>query len=518
MKGQLTDRTAHEGIHESSQLRRCVRDLVALSALPALWVGRDSSHIVESLADALLSIFRPELVYVGLRGSPDEIVIEAARAPGQPGADKRAQQIGAALAGWLKPDGAGLAAACLLALAIPNPAGDGTVRLAVMPIGYEGEWGTIAVGASPPDFPSELDRLALNVAANQAAMALQNARNEAALRASEARYRDLSDELEQRVRERTAELTRSIQALDAEVAERKQAERTSQAQTRALTQILEQLTQEPRFEAFPGILLAAIVEEFGAASGSLWRYDPAGDCLERLLEFVGGRRSRGDAADLPALPSRIDAGWVPDWEELKAACLRGECRVYPDVGHRPDMVPHHRAALRERGIRTIVVVPMLLQGRLAGVLTLRSTREEPYGPHDFSLALALAHQATLGLEMARLAEQAGRMAVLEERNRIAGEIHDGLGQTFTGIIVQLEAADRGVAGEPERAQAHLRIARELAREGLAEARRSARALRPQRAGRNGSGPRAGPDGGTVERRPGDPHRVPAARHPAPAAP
>jgi PAS domain S-box-containing protein len=79
----------------------------------------------------------------------------------------------------------------------------------------------------------------------------------------------------------------------------------------------------------------------------------------------------------------------------------------------------------------------------------------------------------------RLAEQARQRAVLEERTRMAGEIHDGLGQAFTGILLQLGAAERLLTEEPERGQAHLASARELAREGLEEARRSVWALRPQ---------------------------------------
>src|SRR5205807_8868492 len=114
-----------------------------------------------------------------------------------------------------------------------------------------------------------------------------------------------------------------------------------------------------------------------------------------------------------------------------------------------------------------------------GMYTLRSTRREKYSPHDLALAQALAHQATLAIQMARLAEQARQTAILEERNRMAGEIHDGLGQAFTGILLQLGALELLLAGSPAQEQALLKSARDLAREGLVEARRSAHALRPQ---------------------------------------
>src|SRR5207248_8543444 len=90
-----------------------------------------------------------------------------------------------------------------------------------------------------------------------------------------------------------------------------------------------------------------------------------------------------------------------------------------------------------------------------------------------------ANQAALAIQMARLAEQARQAAVLQERTRMAGEIHDGLGQAFTGILLQLGALELRLADGSAREQALLKSARDLAREGLAEARRSAHALRPQ---------------------------------------
>lgn len=76
------------------------------------------------------------------------------------------------------------------------------------------------------------------------------------------------------------------------------------------------------------------------------------------------------------------------------------------------------------------------------------------------------------------AEQAREYAVLQERNRLAREIHDTLAQGFTGIVIQLEAAEDSLHDDPEEAQAHIARARTLARESLAEARRSVQALRP----------------------------------------
>ena len=48
---------------DSRDLRRCVRDLVALSALPAVWVSFDTARVAESLADVLLGMLRFEPLY-----------------------------------------------------------------------------------------------------------------------------------------------------------------------------------------------------------------------------------------------------------------------------------------------------------------------------------------------------------------------------------------------------------------------------------------------------------------------
>ena len=75
--------------------------------------------------------------------------------------------------------------------------------------------------------------------------------------------------------------------------------------------------------------------------------------------------------------------------------------------------------------------------------------------------------------------RAEEASILEERNRMAREIHDTLAQAFTSIIVHLDAASQRLVLDPDTAQSHLKTGRTLARSGLADARRSVEALRPQ---------------------------------------
>ncbi|GAA1216608.1 sensor histidine kinase [Kitasatospora nipponensis] len=122
---------------------------------------------------------------------------------------------------------------------------------------------------------------------------------------------------------------------------------------------------------------------------------------------------------------------------------------------------------------------------VAGAVTYQSVEEDRRSRQralDID-ELALANQRlresmaeNAGLH-AQLVAQAREAGVLDERQRMAGEIHDTIAQGLTGIVTQLEAAER-FDDDPERRARHRESARRLARESLAEARRSVQALRP----------------------------------------
>lgn len=76
-------------------------------------------------------------------------------------------------------------------------------------------------------------------------------------------------------------------------------------------------------------------------------------------------------------------------------------------------------------------------------------------------------------------KRAEEASILDERNRMAREIHDTLAQAFTGILLHIGAAMELIIKKPDKAEAHLATVDELARMGLAEARRSVTALRPK---------------------------------------
>jgi signal transduction histidine kinase len=110
--------------------------------------------------------------------------------------------------------------------------------------------------------------------------------------------------------------------------------------------------------------------------------------------------------------------------------------------------------------------------RHIGGLEIYLTRPRIFAGQTLELVHTLAQQLTLAIELTRLAEESQQAALLQERARMAREIHDTLAQAFGGISMQLQAVNYFFTSQPEQAQTHLSTAQTLALEGLAEARRS----------------------------------------------
>src|SRR5262249_30809659 len=132
------------------------------------------------------------------------------------------------------------------------------------------------------------------------------------------------------------------------------------------------------------------------------------------------------------------------------------------------------------GVRTVLFVPMLIAGEVAGLVGIRFTEQRSFRQEEIELTQALANQAMLAIQLTRLSQQSRQAAVMAERNRIARDIHDTLAQGFTGVIMQLEAV-KGAIAQSNLPEATERVERagDLARVGLGEARRSVLALRPR---------------------------------------
>lgn len=128
--------------------------------------------------------------------------------------------------------------------------------------------------------------------------------------------------------------------------------------------------------------------------------------------------------------------------------------------------------------QSLAAAPLLAKEKLIGVLGIGTYASRAFTETEVELLQAIGDQMAIAVVNARLYRLSGELATLEERNRVAREIHDTLAQGFTGILVQLQAAERLSLKNPTAALQNLQEARELARESLQEARRSVLNLRP----------------------------------------
>ena len=128
----------------------------------------------------------------------------------------------------------------------------------------------------------------------------------------------------------------------------------------------------------------------------------------------------------------------------------------------------------------MLTIPLPSREKPIGLLTLASSEEREFRPEELEIATALATQASLAIQLSKVTDAARQSAVLQERNRLAGEIHDSLAQSFTGISMQLGMAQELLAdnGPGAASLSYLQRADDLARFGLAEARRSTLSLQP----------------------------------------
>jgi signal transduction histidine kinase len=309
---------------DSGDLRRCIRDIVALSTLPAVWMRYDTGRIAESLAEVLMDMLRLDFTYLWVKRQAPDDVLEVARPGTGPRGDRRAQALGRVLMPWLhdqtgKPP-----------VSIRNPLGTGAVRIVATPLGPGAEHGVLIAASQRADFATESEALLLTLGANQAALLFGQRRVEAAVQQAYA-------ELEARVQERTA-------ALHREMAERYR---------------LEQEAQRSEHFALLGRLAAGVSHEIRNPLGAIFLHV---DLLEEELREPSSHSIRAMLAALTEIkahlarlddvvqdylslvhvghimPTPQDLGavlqsWAQEWQELARAdgvtlVLEG----FPDLG------------------------------------------------------------------------------------------------------------------------------------------------------------------------------------------
>ncbi|HZC35254.1 MAG TPA: PAS domain S-box protein, partial [Chthoniobacterales bacterium] len=243
----------------------------------------------------------------------------------------------------------------------------------------------------------------------------------------------------------------------------------------ALRSCLDALASVPELDQFVGQVMAVITGQLGATSGALALFNGEQKVSQIELLFQDSRVMPPAEADyLEHFRS------IPLDEEHLFAVLSEPATVIDlsDPQASASLIADGlRDYLVRRGVGTLLVVRLISHGEINGFLSFRFAEKRDFQAEELEIARALATQASLAIQLTHLAKAAKRSAVLEERNRLAGEIHDSLAQSFAGISMHLAVAAEETEINSKEALGRIERATDLAKFGLSEARRSAFSLR-----------------------------------------
>ena len=142
-------------------------------------------------------------------------------------------------------------------------------------------------------------------------------------------------------------------------------------------------------------------------------------------------------------------------------------------------VPELRGEVANAGLRLIAVIPMITQGNVVGIMVFASSKPHQFAERQLQMLTAIGAWAAITIENAHLHRQARRLAVLEERERIGMDLHDGIIQSIYAVGLALDYARVSLEEDPKESQQKI----EQAIDGLNKTIRDIRAyildLRPR---------------------------------------
>ncbi len=267
----------------------------------------------------------------------------------------------------------------------------------------------------------ESDRIVLQLLANQAAVAIENARYLAAYRHRAEQFRVLAE-----IGRRTT-LTANLDEM--------------------LLQIVKMLHEAFGYYHVGIGLIEGDEVVYHAGAGELW-----------------------DDPTFAFRPARLKVGSQGLTGHVAAT---GKPLLVGDVDRDPRYV-----WLQGSQTRSEALAPILIKGQVVGVIDLQSERLEAFDETDLSVLESLANQIAAAMENARLYEQSQQTAVLEERQRIARELHDAVTQTLFSASLIAQALPAVWQRNHDEGLALLGELRQLSRGALAEMRTLLLELRP----------------------------------------
>lgn len=154
----------------------------------------------------------------------------------------------------------------------------------------------------------------------------------------------------------------------------------------------------------------------------------------------------------------------------------------PDLNADTPLAQHMRenyAALNLKRPGSWMSAPLIFRDKSIGTLTLSHPEVNYYHAARVHLAMAFANQAAVAITNARLYDQTRQLAALEERQRLARDLHDSVSQALYGIVLGARTARAHLDGNPAEAIGPMDYILSLAKAGLAEMRALIFELRPE---------------------------------------
>ena len=293
--------------------------------------------------------------------------------------------------------------------------------------------------------------------------------------------RSLNNQLEQMVEDRTTELRDTIKKLSKEVGERERAESTLQEMMDSLEQRVIARTNE--LATFFDLILMA---GQGIDLSEIFEY-----VVSRLMDFTGSQsvvidlvEADGDAmymiaqSNLPeGAPARVYISKFPP--ELQR-WMQGASEPFLTADLARD-IPSFNASfdLQDFPYQTYLGAQIRVGDRIDGILSCFRTERGGYSVDTVALVTAVAHQLGLILEINHLRQMGRSMAVMEERERLARELHDSVAQKLYSLNLFAHAGqDAAEDGDLEGVQLRLHQVEENVLDALREMRLMLYQLRP----------------------------------------
>ena len=144
-----------------------------------------------------------------------------------------------------------------------------------------------------------------------------------------------------------------------------------------------------------------------------------------------------------------------------------------------------REAVVKAGFHQIACIPMLSGDNLMGVMSVATLSTEPIDDQNVEMMAAVGNWAGLAIENAQLHANARRLAILEERERIGMDLHDGIIQSIYGVGLSLESAFHSVDSDPEDAKKRVQQGIDGLNQAIRDLRSYILDLRPRQLGNDG---------------------------------